>query len=100
MMILRQTVHMIIHILLMTIQIMIHHIQAVHHQVVRLMMILIVTIVHRIVVVHLAVAVRQVPLNITAMLVDVQKREQKLLQDYQVIQNIIVKNIMMRCKVL
>ncbi len=41
-------------------------------------MILIVTIVHRIVVVHIAVAVRQVPLNITAMLVDVQKREQKL----------------------
>lgn len=92
--------NMIIHILPMTIQIVIHHIQVVHHQVVRLMMILIVTIVHRIVVVHLTVAVRQVPLNITVMLVDVQKREQKLLQDYQVIQNIIVRNIMMRCKVL
>lgn len=74
MLILRQRVHMMIHILPMTILIVIHHIQAVHHQVVRLMMILIMTIVHRIVVVHLIVAVHQVPLNITVMLVDVQKR--------------------------
>lgn len=99
-MILRQRVNMMIHILPMTILIVIHHIQVVHHQVVRLMMILMMTIVHRIVVVHLTVAVRQVPLNITVMLVDARKRELKLLRDYREIQNIIVKNIMMKCKVL
>ncbi|RHP88362.1 hypothetical protein DXA20_01745 [Roseburia sp. AM59-24XD] len=94
MMILRQTVHMMIHILPMTTLIVIHHIQ-----VVRLMMILIVTIVHRIVVVHLAV-VRQVPLNITVMLVDVQKKVRKRLLAYLGQQSIIVRNTMMRCKVL
>ena len=99
-MILRQTVHMMIHILPMTILIVIHHIQVVHHQVVRLMMILIMTIVHRIVAVHLAVAVRQVPLNIIVMLVDVQKKVRKRLLAYLGQQSIIVRNTMMKCRVL